>query len=54
MHPASDTPSGITIPGTTSHFPEPAGPGDGDQGRLRYVTGGTGAPLVLLHTVHPG
>jgi pimeloyl-ACP methyl ester carboxylesterase len=47
----SDTPSGIKIPGTSSHFLEPTGPGDRDQGRLRYLTGGTGAPLVLLHTV---
>jgi pimeloyl-ACP methyl ester carboxylesterase len=36
--------SGITIPGTTSHFLE-------GQGRLRYLTGGSGTPLVLLHTV---
>jgi pimeloyl-ACP methyl ester carboxylesterase len=34
----------ITIPGTTSHFLE-------GQGRLRYLTGGSGTPLVLLHTV---
>lgn len=40
---------GITIPGTTSHFLEPTEPYD--QGRLRYLTGGSGAPLVLLHTV---
>jgi len=46
-----DTLSGITIPGTSSHFLEPTGPGNGGQGRLRYVTGGTGAPLVMLHTV---
>jgi pimeloyl-ACP methyl ester carboxylesterase len=43
--------SGISIPGTSSHFLDPLGPGDRSQGRLRYVTGGTGAPLVLLHTV---
>jgi pimeloyl-ACP methyl ester carboxylesterase len=30
---------------------EPIGPGDRGQGRLRYLSGGTGAPLVLLHTV---
>jgi pimeloyl-ACP methyl ester carboxylesterase len=41
--------SGITIPGTSSHFLDPTEPGGG--GRLRYITGGTGAPLVLLHTV---
>jgi pimeloyl-ACP methyl ester carboxylesterase len=46
-----DTPSGISIPGISSHFLEPATPGDRGQGRLRYITGGTGAPLVLLHTV---
>ena len=47
----SHTPSGISIPGITSHFLEPAEPGDRGQGRLRYITGGTGAPLVMLHTV---
>ena len=47
----SDTESGISIPGTSSHFIDPTGPGDRGQGRLRYVTGGTGAPLVMLHTV---
>src|SRR6266567_8318806 len=47
----SDTESGIRIPGTSRHFLDPAGPGDQGQGRLRYVTGGTGAPLVMLHTV---
>ena len=40
----NSTESGITIPGTTSHYLE-------GQGRLRYLTGGSGAPLVLLHTV---
>jgi hypothetical protein len=47
----SDTESGIRIPGTSSHFLDQAGPGDRGQGQLRYVTGGTGAPLVMLHTV---
>lgn len=42
---------GITIPGTRSHFLDPAGSGDQRQGRLRYLTGGSGAPLVMLHTV---
>jgi pimeloyl-ACP methyl ester carboxylesterase len=46
-----NSPSGISIPGTSSRFLEPAGPSDQTQGRLRYLTGGTGAPLVLLHTV---
>src|SRR5213595_3794608 len=47
----SDTEFGIRIPGTSSHFLDPAGPGGRGQGRLRYLTGGTGAPLVMLHTV---
>ena len=46
-----DTESGIKIPGTSSKFLDPTGPSDQGQGRLRYITGGTGAPLVLLHTV---
>ena len=51
MSVTSDTQSGISIPGTSSQFLDPIGPGDRGQGRLRYVAGGTGAPLVLLHTV---
>lgn len=47
----SDTASGIRIPGIQSRFLEPAGPDAQGQGRLRYITGGRGAPLVLLHTV---
>src|SRR5438876_50973 len=43
--------SGIRIPGTSSGFLDPSAPDDLGQGRLRYLTGGTGAPLVLLHTV---
>ena len=43
--------SGIRIPGTRSGFLDPSAPDDLGQGRLRYLTGGTGAPLVLLHTV---
>ena len=39
------TESTIRIPGTSPRFL------DGGQGRLRYLTGGTGPPLVLLHTV---
>lgn len=42
---------GITIPGTSSRFLDPTGSGDKRQGRLRYLTGGEGPPLVLLHTV---
>lgn len=43
--------SGIRVSGTSSRFLEPNGLGDQGQGRLRYLTGGSGAPLVLLHTV---
>jgi pimeloyl-ACP methyl ester carboxylesterase len=38
----------IRIPGTTSHTIAPRG---GREGQLRYLKAGTGAPLVLLHTV---
>jgi pimeloyl-ACP methyl ester carboxylesterase len=51
MPATSDAPSTIGIPGTSSHFLEPAVPAAKGQGRLRYITGGTGARLVLLHTV---
>ena len=52
MSALTDTPSGIRIPGTRSHvLHPPAGAGDRTQGRLRYLMGGTGAPLLLLHTV---
>jgi len=44
-------PSGISIPGTNSKLLDPSAPGNLGQGRLRYLTGGKGAPLVLLHTV---
>jgi pimeloyl-ACP methyl ester carboxylesterase len=47
----SNTESGITIPGTHPQFLDPAGSAHAGVGRLRYLTGGTGAPLVLLHTV---
>jgi pimeloyl-ACP methyl ester carboxylesterase len=50
MSAASETEPGLSVPRTTSHFLEPTGPDHG-QGRLRYITGGTGAPLVMLHTV---
>jgi pimeloyl-ACP methyl ester carboxylesterase len=43
--------SGIKIPGFESRFLEPATPGERGQGRLRYIAGGSGAPLVMLHTV---
>ncbi len=47
----SDFESGIRIPGTSSGFLDLSAPGELGQGRLRYLTGGTGTPLVLLHTV---
>jgi pimeloyl-ACP methyl ester carboxylesterase len=40
--------SSIDIPGTSSRLLEPIRPGEG---RLRYLTAGSGPPLVLLHTV---
>jgi pimeloyl-ACP methyl ester carboxylesterase len=43
--------SGIKVPGFDSHFMDPVGTSDPPQGRLRYLAGGSGAPLVLLHTV---
>ncbi|WP_322768536.1 alpha/beta hydrolase [Frankia sp. Cr1] len=47
----TDIESAIRIPGTSAHFLEPSGPGTEGAGRLRYLAGGTGAPLILLHTV---
>lgn len=47
----NDNPSGISIAGMSARFLERAGTGHASLGRLRYLTGGTGAPLVLLHTV---
>jgi pimeloyl-ACP methyl ester carboxylesterase len=47
----SATQSRIRIPGTNRDFLDPAGPNGRGEGRLRYLTGGTGPPLVLLHTV---
>lgn len=41
----------IRIPGTTSHTLAPRTGLGGRQGALRYLKAGTGAPLVLLHTV---
>ena len=51
MKVTSDFESGISIPGTSPHFIEPTGPGGRAEGRLRYLSGGTGPPLVMLHTV---
>jgi pimeloyl-ACP methyl ester carboxylesterase len=48
----TNTEPGIRMPGTSSHFLEPTRPGHQQgQGRLRYLTGGSGPPLVMLHTV---
>ncbi|PAZ17346.1 alpha/beta hydrolase [Streptomyces sp. SA15] len=41
----------IHIPGTTSHTIAPRGGRHSREGTLRYLKAGTGAPLVLLHTV---
>jgi pimeloyl-ACP methyl ester carboxylesterase len=43
--------STIRIPGTTGQFLDPTVPGDDRDGRLRYLTGGAGPPLVMVHTV---
>lgn len=51
MTASTDSQSAIRIPGTAEHFLDPLGPGSRHQGRLRYLVGGTRAPLVLLHTV---
>jgi pimeloyl-ACP methyl ester carboxylesterase len=41
----------ITVPGTTTHTIAPRAGRDGREGTLRYLKAGSGAPLVLLHTV---
>ncbi|WP_432194470.1 alpha/beta fold hydrolase [Streptomyces sp. bgisy027] len=46
--PSQESRPTIHIPGTTSHTIPPRG---GREGELRYLKAGTGAPLVLLHTV---
>jgi pimeloyl-ACP methyl ester carboxylesterase len=51
MSSTSETSSGITIPGLSSNALDPSGSRDQGVGRLRYLTGGAGTPLVLLHTV---
>jgi pimeloyl-ACP methyl ester carboxylesterase len=43
--------STISIPTTASLLLAPDGSSDQREGRLRYLTGGSGPPLVLLHTV---
>lgn len=47
----TDHVSTIHIPGTSERLLEPARTAGTAEGRLRYLTGGRGAPLVLLHTV---
>ncbi|MFF4800021.1 alpha/beta fold hydrolase [Streptomyces sp. NPDC001351] len=49
--PAQESRPTIHIPGTTSHTLAPRAGLDGREGTLRYLKAGTGAPLVLLHTV---
>lgn len=51
MSVTNDSQSSINIPGTSIRFLEPTSASGPTQGRLRYITGGSGAPLVLLHTV---
>ncbi|RPF35422.1 alpha/beta fold hydrolase [Streptomyces sp. TLI_185] len=48
--PAQDPRPTIHIPGTTSNTLAPRA-GRGREGTLRYLKAGTGAPLVLLHTL---
>jgi pimeloyl-ACP methyl ester carboxylesterase len=43
--------SAIRIPGTSAQFLDTTAQGDEGEGRLRYLTGGAGAPLVMVHTV---
>jgi pimeloyl-ACP methyl ester carboxylesterase len=43
--------STIRIPGTSAEFLDPTGHGGDGEGRLRYLTGGAGPPLVMVHTV---
>src|SRR5438552_6651449 len=47
----TDTDSTIRLPGTSTSFLDATGHGDHGEGRLRYLTSGTGAPLVMVHTV---
>ncbi|WP_371663509.1 alpha/beta fold hydrolase [Streptomyces sp. NBC_00280] len=49
--PSSEPRPTIHVPGTTSHTIAPRAGLDGREGTLRYLKAGTGAPLVLLHTV---
>jgi pimeloyl-ACP methyl ester carboxylesterase len=47
----NDTSSGLAIRGMTSHYLVRGAKDGQQQGRLRYLRGGTGTPIVLLHTV---
>ncbi|WP_327430309.1 alpha/beta fold hydrolase [Streptomyces sp. NBC_01236] len=49
--PTQDSRPTIHIPGTTSHTIAARAGLDGREGTLHYLKAGTGAPLVLLHTV---
>lgn len=49
--PSQETRPTIHVPGTTTHTIAPRTGRDGREGTLRYLKAGTGAPLVLLHTV---
>lgn len=49
--PSSESRPTIHIPGTTSHTIAPRVGRRSHEGTLRYLKAGTGAPLVLLHTV---
>ena len=49
--PAHEPRPTIHIQGTTSHTIAPRTGSDGREGTLRYLKAGTGAPVVLLHTV---
>ncbi|MGW3107827.1 alpha/beta fold hydrolase [Streptomyces sp. NPDC001100] len=49
--PSNESRPTIHIPGTTSHTLAPRAGHRSDEGTLRYLKAGTGAPLVLLHTV---
>ncbi|MET9759426.1 alpha/beta hydrolase [Streptomyces sp. NPDC006372] len=49
--PAHEPRPTIRIQGTTSHTIAPRAGSGGREGTLRYLQAGTGAPLVLLHTV---
>ncbi|MEH0548470.1 alpha/beta hydrolase [Streptomyces sp. B21-105] len=49
--PAQESRPTMHIPETTSHTIAPRADGHGREGTLRYLKAGSGAPLVLLHTV---